>query len=238
MAQRRVMVAGVGEVILAKRRSSTNMRLSVNSNGQIRVGMPYWAPYEAGLMFVRSKRVWIQKHMAEQAPRYLKNGDRIGKSHRLKIATMQSKNTVADIRVSATSIEVMTPLSVDSIELQQRLNSAAERALKKQATQILPGRIDMLSQRYKLPYNDLKIRKLTSRWGSCSTKKNISLSYFLMQLPWELIDYVILHELVHTKYPNHGADFWNYMYSQMPSSKNLRKQLKNFKPRVEPLDIL
>ena len=55
-----------------------------------------------------------------------------------------------------------------------------------------------------------------------------------MQLPWEFIDYVILHELAHTVIPNHSRKFWDFMDQEQPNLKEIRIQIKNYKPRVEP----
>ena len=55
-----------------------------------------------------------------------------------------------------------------------------------------------------------------------------------MQLPWELIDYVILHELVHTKHLNHSPEFWRALEELSPGARALQKKIKSHKPRVEP----
>ncbi len=234
MAQRLVHISGIGEVTLAKRQGASNLRLSVNSSGQVRVSMPYWTPYEAGILFVKSKRSWIQQHLQEQGRSILKHGDRIGKIHNLVIHKANPRNGVADIRIGPDTIVAKSDLSIDDSRVQSRLIKASERALKKQSEQLLPSRVEHISQKYGLPYNGLRIRKLTSRWGSCSTKKNINLSFFLIQLPWDLIDYVILHELAHTRYLNHGPEYWGYMTKQIPNVKELRQKLKSYKPRIEP----
>jgi predicted metal-dependent hydrolase len=111
---------------------------------------------------------------------------------------------------------------------------ACERALKKEAQTALPARLRELARQHKYRYGKVRIKKLTSRWGSCSAKNDISLSYFLVQLPAEFIDYVILHELVHTKYLNHGPDFWSAFTNALPSARRLQKQIKAYHPRVEP----
>jgi predicted metal-dependent hydrolase len=234
MAQRRVIIPDVGEVVLAKRRGSSNLRLSITPKGEVRVGMPYWTPYETGIRFVNSKKDWIQSHLVQQIPKALTNGSRIGKSHRLIFLRSSTNREVADIRLTATTIEVKSTRLMTDPAVQKKAIAACERALKMEAEQLLPSRLRSLSERYDLPYNDLKIRKLTSRWGSCSTNRNISLSYFLMQLPWDLIDYVILHELAHTKVLNHGGDYWQFMEQLQPKVKELRKQIKKYKPRIEP----
>jgi predicted metal-dependent hydrolase len=103
-----------------------------------------------------------------------------------------------------------------------------EDRLRKQASAYLPGRLQTLASQYGFTYASLKISKSRSRWGSCSAKKNINLSLFLMTLPAHLIDYVILHELCHTQVMNHSPSFWKLM-DEITEGKAgfLRKELKN-----------
>lgn len=83
-----------------------------------------------------------------------------------------------------------------------------------------------------MPYRDIQIKQLTRRWGSCDQKKSIVLNLFLIQLPWELIDYVIIHELTHTKHLNHSTDFWDSLETFKPQARQLKKQLNNYHPSI------
>ena len=98
-------------------------------------------------------------------------------------------------------------------ELQIWLRKVIEEVLRKNAKIILPSRIDNLSKQHQLPYQSLKISSSQGRWGSCSSRKNINLSYYLLLLPSHLVDYVILHELAHTKEMNHSDKFWSVLNS-------------------------
>jgi predicted metal-dependent hydrolase len=73
----------------------------------------------------------------------------------------------------------------------------------------------------------VSLRKQKSIWGSCSAKNNISLNVNLAYLENDLIDYVILHELAHTKVKNHSRKFWDELERVLPNSKDLNRQLKN-----------
>ena len=90
----------------------------------------------------------------------------------------------------------------------------------------LTFRINQLANKYGFEFNKLFIRNQKTRWGSCSSKDNISLNMKLVFLPVELQDYVILHELVHTKEKNHGKKFWNVMDKLVGDAKGLRKQIR------------
>jgi len=92
----------------------------------------------------------------------------------------------------------------------------------------LKNRIDQLSKKYDFKYNKLFIKKQKTRWGSCSEKDNINLNAKLINLPKELMDYVILHELVHTKVKNHSNKFWLTLDTYINNSKKYANELKKY----------
>ncbi len=93
---------------------------------------------------------------------------------------------------------------------------------------ILEKRVKELAAQTGFKYNRVSVKSMTSRWGSCSNKKNINLNVKIMHLDSELRDYIILHELTHTLHPNHGQHFWAKLNSILPNSdaKNFTKKLK------------
>lgn len=114
--------------------------------------------------------------------------------------------------------------------LQEWLHKVINEALRRNAQIILPPRLYMLSNQHNLPYRSVKINSSKGRWGSCSSKGNINLSYYLVLLPQHLIDYVLLHELCHTREMNHSDNFWALM-NKVTNGKafELREELKQYK---------
>lgn len=234
MATRLVFIEGIGQVTLAKRRGTRNLRLSINPNGRIRVGLPYWVPYKTAITFAKSRQDWIAEQQILNQQAVLRSGVRVGKAHTLYIFKDPKLITIK-IRLDKIAIYVNSPHDETDVRVQHRARQACERALATEAKTVLPYRVKSLSKLHNYPYSELKIRKLTSRWGSCSSQKNITLSYFLMQLPWELIDYVVLHELVHTRHLNHSPDFWRDLEKIVPKAKALQKEIRAHKPHVQPI---
>ena len=79
----------------------------------------------------------------------------------------------------------------------------------------------------KIPVPNLKIRKMTSRWGVCNIRNhNVTLNYQLVNYDISCLDYVIVHELSHFIYPNHSKEFWALVYKYYPKYKEMRKMLK------------
>ena len=101
--------------------------------------------------------------------------------------------------------------------------------LRKKAKTYLPKRLEEIAQQFGYKYNKVALKFMKSRWGSCSFKNNINLNISLMTLEKELIDYVLLHELVHTVEKNHGEGFWSRLLIHMPDARIRRRALKSRK---------
>ena len=99
---------------------------------------------------------------------------------------------------------------------------------KTKARQRLIRKLDTLAATHGFTYNKVFIRNQKTRWGSCSAQNNISLNIKLIWLPEELIAYVILHELVHTRIKNHGVRFWNALEKIKRNAKGLRRELGDY----------
>ena len=74
--------------------------------------------------------------------------------------------------------------------------------------------------------NKITIKKIKYAWGSCSSKKNITINLELIKYSEQAIRYVILHEFCHIKYMNHSKDFWNLVEKYMPNYKQVKKEFK------------
>lgn len=102
-------------------------------------------------------------------------------------------------------------------------------SLRAQAKATLPPRLAELAAAHGFKYNKVFIKNNVSNWGSCSSLGNINLNLRLVTLPQELQDYVMLHELCHLKYLNHGREFHALLESVCPGHRELAKQVKQYK---------
>ncbi len=112
------------------------------------------------------------------------------------------------------------------------------RAHKKQTRNLVEARISYFLHIYKnkhgielTPSGKIAIRNTKSRWGSCSSKKNLNFSYRLSLLPSHLSDYIVAHELCHLQEFNHGQNFWNLVALEMPEYHLHREELKKYSLR-------
>ncbi len=216
-------------VTVYKRRGNRNLRLSIAANGTVRVSIPAWAPYRVGIEFARSRRAWIT---AQQQPQIqLQHGQPVGKAHHLHLLADPAVTRITS-RVAGNAVTIRHPSKLPASDqaVQAAAQRACIRALRSQAEQLLPQRLQALAASHGFSYSMVSVKRLKGRWGSCDQHQNIVLNLFLMQLPWELIDYVLLHELLHTRVMRHGPDFWKVMATLTPHVKQLRQQLRQQQP--------
>ena len=129
-------------------------------------------------------------------------------------------------------VDIPNTAEVKSPDIQQKIRFAIEETLRKEAKDYLPQRVKELAEKNSFRFKKVSVRNSKTRWGSCSFENNINLNLHLMRLPNHLIDYVILHELVHTKIKNHSKDFWNLLDLITGNSKKLDKELKNYRTKI------
>ena len=102
---------------------------------------------------------------------------------------------------------------------------------KKQAKKIFSEHLDLMYKNFTktIPHPNLKIRKMTTRWGVCNIKlKTVTLNLELIKRDSKYLDYVIVHELSHLIHPNHSREFWNLVEENIGDYKKYRKEMKEF----------
>ncbi len=99
-----------------------------------------------------------------------------------------------------------------------------------QSCRRIVGRLGELSTQHGLAYSGVTFRHQKSRWGSCNRNNRLSLNLGLALLPPELLDYVLLHELVHTRIKNHGKPFWAELIRLMPDARQRAVELRKYRP--------
>lgn len=234
MAVKILVVPEIGPVSLHKRRGQKAIRLSVAPSGGIRVSMPIWVTYGSALRFVISKTEWIKKQpLISQS---LTSGMRVGKSHRLEVIACSVSRVSASVRGNQIKVNHPHDLSQTHRSVQLAARRGALKALKGEANTLLKARVTQLAAKHNLKFNKINFKFLKSRWGSCSQKQDLTFNVGLLHLPWELIDYVIIHELAHTNVLNHGINFWNEVGRYLPEYRLRRKDIKLYRPTLGIID--
>jgi predicted metal-dependent hydrolase len=222
-----------GKITIRRSQMATNVKIRVAPDGTLHASLPMFAPTFLVKGLLNGSRDKIRSMMAHAKPEYTyENGMQIGKSHTLII--QKSDNNSFSVTKHGQQIIVKLPEGVSSSDpvVARKIRDTTISALKVEAKSHLPYRLEFLASKYGFKYENVKFSHASSRWGSCSSKGTISLNIALMKLPFELIDYIIIHELSHTKQMNHGAEFWKLVGAADPNYKTHRKRLKLLTPSI------
>lgn len=224
----------LGTLHLIKRKKQRHIRVSVGAEGQITVSLPTWLPYRAGIVFAESKRDWILKNRDDRITRIvtLEDGMSIGKTYTLVFDGIEEGAVRTRVKASEIVVYIPDHLHHSDSQVQSAAQRACERALQRESELLLPDRVHTLALTHSFSFKSITCKRLKRRWGSCDSARNLVFNTHLMQLPWELIDYVILHELTHTIHMHHQAAFWDTLSSTAPNYKDLRKQLRAYQPSI------
>ena len=137
------------------------------------------------------------------------------KSHTFDVmitrSALQSDQIRMTLKNGILTIDVPAQYDINKDNIQLIIKEFLIDALRHEAKRVLPKKVNSFAEKWGLKINEIKINNSKLRWGSCTNKKNINLSLFLMMLPERLIDYVILHELAHTIELNHSKRFWQIL---------------------------
>ncbi len=220
-----------GKIHFVVRRSARNITMRVKEDG-LHVTTPPYRSITALLEAIAPFRERLRNVCSEVKPKpFDLNFSIEAECFRLKLETSPLKNFTVSMRDETVVIACLAHADFTTERVQTLVKNAVMRAMRKKAEEYLPPLVQYWSSLFDLPYNKVTISKARSRWGSCSSKRDISLSFYLMLLPAHLMDYVILHELAHTREMNHGPKFWELL-NQLTDGKALalRKELRMHRP--------
>ncbi len=194
--------------------------------------IPKYVPYIVGEKYAQAHVDWMLEHSTGTHNRVLEHGMNIGKQHTL-LFTSSATDTVKS-RVQNGKITVQMPLHLHQTDTQVQLSAfkAATRAIKREAEVYLPARLYEIARQHGYKYKSVSVKNMHTRWGSCSSERVIALNIWLMQVPEELIQYVLCHELAHLHNPHHKQTFWSELETLDPSYKAHRMQLKSYHPNL------
>lgn len=221
--------------IRAKRNArAVYVRLKINQAGELEATLPPRAPLRAVNHLLNDARDEIrgllQKHATKATLTY-EDGQAIGHSHRLSIV-VDGESTTPSRVIKHQQLSVTLPRGAEptSTVSQDYIRASVKKTLEKEARAYLPRRLQYLADTYGMTFESIRYGNQKGRWGSCSSQGTISLNVGLMGLPMELIDYVLVHELCHTKQMNHSPEFWQLVEDCLPDYRERRKALKSMHP--------
>ena len=235
MPEKIIYIDQIGNVLFKHSGRARHLNISVKPFSGVTVSIPIGMSYTSAIRLATQKTLWIKKHLEKMQEIESKqtifdeNSGYCTKHHKLNLKKDDRKNI--SVKLSKGKINVIYPneFNSDSRDVQNAIRTGIERALKIEAKEFLPEKVKRLADKFEFNYNKLALKNIKSRWGSCSRKNNINLSIHLMRLPEHLIDYVILHELVHTIHHNHSTRFWRSLDNVTGGAKQLDKELRKYR---------
>lgn len=220
-----------GRIQVRRSARATQVRLRVAPDGSLRASMPMYAPLFLLKRLIKSSRDELRKMVSQANPiSEYKNSQQIGKSHTLIVRAGAKLQVVRHNQQIVASLPADKSLSDQDVI--RKIRDVSAEALRIEAKSYLPKRLDYLADSLGFSYEKIRFSHASSRWGSCSSSGTISLNIALMKLPFELIDYVIIHELAHTVEMNHSQNFWQLVERGDPKYKIHRKLLKQEMPSI------
>ena len=227
--------AELGTIEFVRNERSKHIRVRILGSG-LKVTLPPMATQDDALKFINSIRAKLVLKQEKLEKGLEKRNILIDENSRLQTLTfiveakpVERKNIYFSLKSSALTIEFPLGTNCNDTITQQYFWNGISHFLRKEAKRLLPDRTKQLAQKFGFTYSSVKIQSSKSRWGSCSQSQSINFSLYLMLLPVHLVDYVILHELCHTKEMNHGHNFWRWMDRVTDGkSKEMQKELKNY----------
>jgi predicted metal-dependent hydrolase len=185
-------------VSIARHRRARRYVLRMTTDGALRLTVPRGASVAGGLAFAKGQGAWIARERSRRMARdraWDAGGFVWFRGERVPFL-------LSDTIVTFGAASMARPKDGQS------LRDAFEARLRAIATAELPARCTDLARQHGLAVSRVTIRNQRSRWGSCSSRGAIALNWRLVQMPADVSDYVILHELMHLKQPNHSRRFW------------------------------
>ena len=231
MATKRIITdKDFGQIIIRTRSTARNISMRTKPDG-LHVIVPPYSLTSRILSAIEEFRPRLLENWQKVVPQPLDLNFRIDVPC-FHLHLEQGKLQHFMVRTTEKGITILCPPDVDFSQksIQELLRSAIIRALKKSAQAYLPPLLNELAEHYGFKYKKVKITGSKSRWGSCSATGNINLSCYLMLLPPHLMDYVLLHELTHTREMNHGPKFWEIL-DELTEGKahTFRAELRGFR---------
>ena len=221
----------LGIPIEIQKKNIKNIHLSVlPPDGRVRVSAPKTVSDKSLELFIRTRMEWIKQQQLKfenqprQSERQYVSGETLyfwGQKYYLQVEYSYKGNSLA-LEGDRATLTVRKESTAKQRE--NYVNEWYREHLKREIEKILP----IWEEKTGLKSSSWQTKYMTTRWGTCNTDtKKIWINLQLAKKPVECLEYVILHELVHTKIRNHGKDFVRIMDLYMPNWKEIRKTLND-----------
>ena len=217
------------------------MRLKMSADGALILVLPKYTPEIAGRIFVESNRHWIKAQRIKLPPiiksyqqSEINNGTPVlffdQNLYTIKVEPTTFKRDYFESEEAQLILYLGNNTKSETKQI--RLKILLEKLYRETAREYLTQRVDYWCEQMGLSYKDIRIKNTKTRWGSCSSHKNLNFNWRIMMAPKSVIDYLVVHEVAHLKHMNHSAQFWDLVKAYDPKFKHHKKWLRDNQERL------
>jgi predicted metal-dependent hydrolase len=229
----------LGVVTVCRTRRAVRLSLSVRPSGEVRLSYPVLVSQRRAMRFLDERIDWVVAQRQRLAEKYPTDPILEYKTRRHTLALTPTATAKVSVKITDTWIVVAHPHEVapQTEEVQTAIEKGIVETLRREAKDILPPMVERLAAQHGFRYGAVRIKAVKSKWGSCTARGDLNLSLFLMLLPDQLIEYVVLHELCHTVHHDHSAQFHALLDTVTAGhSKALNRELRAYRPSLRTID--
>lgn len=220
------------------------IRIKLSRQGDLSVTLPSFTNINLAHEFIRSKKIWIEKNLLKVS---VSETEVLPETLHLRLLNEYWKVLYTDISKDLLSIEsnatnlTLIEKTGNILELKGNTKQINDSLLvpkilnqwcRMKAKVIFNTMLQELAELHGFHFKRLSIRAQKTRWGSCSSEKNINLNCKLLFMPEEVVKYVMIHELCHTIEMNHSSRFWSLVADCDPAYQNHKKLLKKLSKEI------
>jgi len=205
------------------------IRIKLIHSGELSVTLPARTSQKQAHNFIKSKALWIEKHLSklpkdkEKTIPSTLNLELLNELWQVRTEQLTDDNPELQVDTKNKTLY----FSGNELQIDYFYILVAD-WLKKKSQATFINMLEATAEEFGFHFSKLSIRAQKTRWGSCSSSKNISLNCKLLFMPEKVVKYVMIHELCHTLQMNHSQKFWGLVEECDPHFKEHRKLLKNF----------
>lgn len=226
------MKLGETDIIIDKTNRRKTISIFIERNGTIRALAPVSATDEKIESAIKSKEYQIFKKLAKwkelnkgKVNRQFVNGQSflyLGRNYRLRL----TENQEIPLKISGGFFQL------DKIHL-PKAEKVFEEFYREKADQKIKERLKLIEEKFTTKPTTIKIMDLRNRWASWTPKNGLNFHWKCVMAPVTVLDYIITHEMVHLKYPNHSTEFWNELEKKMPNYREQKDWLSKNGVKME-----
>lgn len=221
---------GAIEFRLTRNPRRKRIALIVHHDGNVEVRAPQQVTDEQVEEFVRKQAEWVRERLAEAAAmprRKWVSGETIlyrGRPHALEVRARDGRHE--GVSAHDGTLLVTVPDTREEGAQAQSVRRAVHQWMVDRALEVTRERLPALAERIGASPRRVTIKDMKTRWGSCSGKGNISISFRIVMAPPDVMDYLLVHELCHLVHPDHSEDFWRLVEAHVPDHDDHRAWLR------------